>query len=134
LVVLTQRAEKDLCLRKFWIGGEGISSRDQYRSGRRENKHSGKWVSADWSRNSRITSYGVCRTVFVHVYTSSSEDKHVYTGLLKERCVHLGKRESLGSYNRLGVSRVCRCCLKFFVFLCGTFSTVRGALVRFEVI
>jgi hypothetical protein len=121
LVVLTQRAEKDLCLRKSWIGGEGISSRDQYRSGRRENRHSGKWVSADWSRSSKITSYGVCRTVFVHVYTSSSEDKHVYTGLLKERRVHLGKRESLGSYNRLGVARVCRCCLKFLYFSVGHF-------------
>jgi hypothetical protein len=87
VVVLTQRADKDFCLRRSWIGG-GISSRDQYTSVRRENK-----VSCKEFQQIGATIAGSRRTVFVCVYVGFSGDKHPCTSLLKERRVHLGKCE-----------------------------------------
>jgi hypothetical protein len=37
MVFSTQRENKDFRSRRYRIGGEGISFRDQYRSGKREN-------------------------------------------------------------------------------------------------
>jgi hypothetical protein len=80
-----------------------------------------KWVSKDWSHSRRVTSYRVFRTVLKCMYVGFNGDKCVYAGLLKEMHVHLQKRESLGSYNRPGVVRVCGCCLKFFVSMWAIF-------------
>jgi hypothetical protein len=113
---------KDYDSRRYQIGEDRISSRDQYRSGRRENKGNHKWVSVDWSCNNRVTPYRVFHIVFVHVYVGFIGDICIYVRLLKKICVHLGKHEILGSYSGLGVTRVCRCCLKFYVFFCGPFS------------
>jgi hypothetical protein len=57
----------------------------------------------------------------------------VYVGLLKERRVHLGKCESLGSYNGPGVARVCKFRLNFLYFSVDHFPS-EGALVSFEFI
>jgi hypothetical protein len=111
---LTQRVEKDFYSRRSWIGGEGISSRDQYRSGTRENRGNRKCVSTKWSRNNKVTLYELCHTTFVHVYTGFSGDKRIYAGLIKESHVHLKKRENLGLYCRPRVARVCRCSLKLY--------------------
>jgi hypothetical protein len=102
--------EKDFFSRRSWIGGEGISSRDQYRSGRRENRGNHKWVSTDWSHNNRVMSYGVfVQSLCVHVHGFQWR-KHVYMGFLKERHVHLRKVKVWGRTTG-GVARVCRCCL-----------------------
>ena len=71
----------------------------EIRSGRRDNRGNCKWVSADWSRNIRAVPYGVRHTVFECVYVGFSGDRHIYMGLLKERHVHLRKRESSRSFN-----------------------------------
>jgi hypothetical protein len=68
---------KEYDLRRFWIGREGLPYRYQYSSWRRDNKGIQKWVSVDWSRNNRVTSYKVRCTNFVHMYIGFSEDRRI---------------------------------------------------------
>jgi hypothetical protein len=58
----------------------------------------------------RVGSYKVCCRVLEFIYKGVSGDMHVYTGLLKEMCVHLGKHAISMPYNRETNSRfVCSC-------------------------
>jgi hypothetical protein len=73
-------------------------------------------------------------TVFECTCTWVSVETCTYTWVFLRKGMYISrKHESSRSYNRPRVSRVCRCCLKFSVFLVGHFPS-KGALVRFEVI
>jgi hypothetical protein len=104
-----------------WIGGEEFSSRGHTCQGEERAKSITGGFQLIEARGKRSAVWKLSYRVFVHVHGSQWWQSHMYIGLLKERCVHLGKRVCTGSYINSCIARF----VHSVYSLSGSFSLLR---------
>jgi hypothetical protein len=113
---------KDCDSRRSWIGGEGISSRDKYRSRRRENMGNHKKICHIREPQQL---YGVVHrsqaSQGTYVCMIQCRKVCMYMGDNEDRDIQVLRSESTRSYNQGGDSRIAGVIYSFLNFSMGHF-------------